>query len=70
MVDESYGPYYQLLVALREAIGVGALLNTSFNLHGEPLVSSPRQAIDCFVRSGADALVMGDFVAERCGEAS
>jgi carbamoyltransferase len=67
MVDPSYGPYYRLLVALREAIGVGALLNTSFNLHGEPLVASPPQAIDCFLRSGADVLVMGDFLVEQCG---
>ena len=65
MVDESYGIYHRLLVSTRKAIGVGALLNTSFNLHGEPLVASPAQAIDCFVRSGADVLVMGDFLVER-----
>ncbi|HJS73229.1 MAG TPA: carbamoyltransferase C-terminal domain-containing protein [Vicinamibacteria bacterium] len=70
MVDESYGPYHRLLVSLRERIGVGALLNTSFNLHGEPLVASPPQAIDCFLRSGADVLVMGDFVVEACGASS
>ncbi len=67
MVDESYGIYHRLLVSIRETIGVGALLNTSFNLHGEPLVASPPQAIDCFLRSGADALVMGDFVMEHPG---
>ncbi len=70
MVDESYGIYHRLLVSMREAIGVGALLNTSFNLHGEPLVSSPPQAIDCFLRSGADVLVMGDFVVEHPGAVS
>jgi carbamoyltransferase len=70
MVDESYGPYHRLLDSLRKKIGVGALLNTSFNLHGEPLVASPSQAIDCFLRSGADVLVMGDFVVEAEGAAS
>jgi carbamoyltransferase len=67
MVDASYGIYHRLLVFTRKAIGVGALLNTSFNLHGEPLVASPAQAIDCFLRSGADVLVMGDFVLEHPG---
>jgi carbamoyltransferase len=67
MVDESYGIYHRLLVCTRKAIGVGALLNTSFNLHGEPLVASPAQAIDCFLRSGADVLVMGDFLLEHPG---
>ncbi len=67
MVDESYGTYHRLLVSTRKAIGVGALLNTSFNLHGEPLVASPAQAIDCFLRSGADVLVMGDFLMEPPG---
>ncbi len=70
MVDDSYGIYHRLLVATRKAIGVGALLNTSFNLHGEPLVATPSQAIDCFVRSGADVLVMGDFLVERPGASS
>ncbi len=67
MVDESYGIYHRLLTSTRKAIGVGALLNTSFNLHGEPLVRSPAQAIDCFLRSGADVLVMGDFLLEHPG---
>jgi carbamoyltransferase len=64
MVDESYGAYHRLLVEMKQEIGVGAVLNTSFNLHGEPVVATPRDAIDCFLRSGADALVLNDFVAE------
>jgi carbamoyltransferase len=70
MVDPSYGPYHRLLVELRKNIGVGAVLNTSFNLHGEPLVATPPQAIDCFLRSGADALVIGDFLVEHPGVSS
>jgi carbamoyltransferase len=65
MVDESYGSYHRLLVEMKDAIGVGAVLNTSFNQHGEPMVAGPAEAIDCFVRSGADALVMEDFLVER-----
>jgi carbamoyltransferase len=70
MVDESYGIYHRLLSCTRKEIGVGALLNTSYNLHGEPLVASPAQAIDCFLRSGADVLVMGDFLLEHPGASS
>jgi carbamoyltransferase len=69
MVDGSYGPYHRLLAKLKEATGLGAVLNTSFNLHGEPLVSAPAQAIDCFLRSGADALVIGGFLMEHPGAA-
>ena len=45
--------------------GVGAVLNTSFNIHGEPIVCSPDEAIDVFLRSGADALAIGPFFVER-----
>ena len=41
---------------------VGAVLNTSFNIHGEPMVCSPAEAIDVFLRSGADALAIGPFL--------
>ncbi len=64
MVDRSYGKYHELLKTLRESVGVGAVLNTSFNLHGEPMVASPDDALSTFTRSGADALVIGDFVVE------
>lgn len=41
------------------------VLNTSFNIHGEPLVETPAEAIDVFVRSGADALAIGPYLVER-----
>jgi carbamoyltransferase len=37
------------------------LLNTSFNLRGEPIVTSPTDALHTFANSGIDALVMGDY---------
>jgi len=64
MVDRSYGKFYELLKTLRESVGVGAVLNTSFNLHGEPMVASPDDALSTFARCGADALVIGDFLVE------
>jgi carbamoyltransferase len=62
MVNASYGKYHALLVAMKDSVGVGALLNTSFNLHGEPMVASPRDALDTFLRSGADALLIEDHL--------
>jgi carbamoyltransferase len=56
-------PFARLLIAFRALTGLGALLNTSFNIHGEPLVCTPVEAVDVFQRGGADALAMGPFVA-------
>jgi carbamoyltransferase len=42
--------------------GVGAVMNTSFNLKGDAIVESPRDAVQTFFTSGLDWLVMGDFV--------
>ena len=48
-----------------EAAGLPVLLNTSFNLRGEPIVSSPEDALSTFQRSGLDLLVLGDTVVEK-----
>ena len=63
--DEDDGPFAALLRQARRSWGAGVVLNTSFNIHGEPLVCSPREAVDVFLRSGADALAMGPFLVER-----
>jgi carbamoyltransferase len=42
------------------------LLNTSFNMRGEPIVCTPQDALACFVRSGLDAVVLEDVVVDRC----
>ncbi len=59
------GEFAELLREARRRWGIGAVLNTSFNIHGEPLVCSPAEAIDVFVRSGADALAIGPCLVER-----
>ena len=48
-----------------EATGVPVVLNTSFNLRGEPIVNTPAEAYSTFSRSGMDALVLGDCVIEK-----
>lgn len=53
---------YALLVALGRVTGHRIVLNTSFNLRGEPIVASPSDALDCFARTELDALFLGRFV--------
>jgi carbamoyltransferase len=63
--DAEPGPFADLLREARARWGVGALLNTSFNIHGEPMVCTPEEAIDVFRRAGADALAIGPFLVHR-----
>jgi carbamoyltransferase len=63
MVPDAHpGLFATLLRQMRAQIGIGAVLNTSFNIHGAPLVCTPREAIDVFVETGADALAIGPYL--------
>jgi carbamoyltransferase len=65
-VSEAHGSrYYKLIETFGKATGVPVLLNTSFNLRGEPIVNTPAEAFDTFHRSGMDMLVLGDCVLEK-----
>jgi carbamoyltransferase len=57
--------YYDLLAAFHRRTGVPVLVNTSFNTRGEPVVCSPRDAIECFWTSPLDALAIGPFLLEK-----
>jgi len=57
--------YYDLLTAFKAHSGVGALLNTSFNLNHEPIVNTPREAIASFYASGLDVLYLGTYKLEK-----
>jgi carbamoyltransferase len=57
--------YYRLIEAFGEATGVPLLLNTSFNLKGEPIVNTPREAFHTFSQSGMDVLALGQYVVEK-----
>lgn len=54
--------YWQLLDEFEKLNGLPILLNTSFNVMGEPIVNTPEQALRCFYGSGIDVLCMGDYV--------
>lgn len=57
--------YYQLLQAFQRLTGVPVLINTSFNVRGEPIVCTPRDAIAAFYSTPLDALVIGSFLVEK-----
>jgi carbamoyltransferase len=57
--------YYGLIERFGQASGVPVLLNTSFNLRGEPIVTTPANACSTFLRSQMDCLVLGNFLIEK-----
>ena len=64
-VSQATNPrYWALIRAFADRTGVPVLLNTSFN-ENEPIVEHPRQALDCFLRTDMDVLVMGPYVLEK-----
>jgi carbamoyltransferase len=65
-VKKEYSPrYYSLIETFGQATGVPVILNTSFNLKGEPIVNTPKEAYSTFSRSGMDALVLGNYIIEK-----
>lgn len=62
-VDEKrHGRYYRLLKKFSEKTGCPLVINTSFNIRGEPIVCSPENAFNCFCSTNMDVLVLEDFV--------
>lgn len=60
--------YWELLSAFRAQTGESLLVNTSFNVRGEPIVCSPKDAYRCFMRTEMDYLVVGDFLFEKAAQ--
>jgi carbamoyltransferase len=64
-VDKEISPrYYQLIDTFRKKTGIPVLLNTSFN-ENEPIVNSPEEALECYLRTNMDMLVMENIVLSR-----
>jgi carbamoyltransferase len=57
--------YYDLIAEFERLTGCAVLVNTSFNVRGEPIVCSPEDAYRCFMRTHIDALVLGPFLLEK-----
>ncbi len=68
ILDEKHNAeYFQIIKAFEKLTGVGGLLNTSFNLHGEPVVCSPMDALHTFENSALDGLILNNYWIERRG---
>jgi carbamoyltransferase len=57
--------YYKIIKTFEDTTGVGAVLNTSFNLHGYPMVGTPEMALWTFENSKLDALVLGNYLVSK-----
>jgi carbamoyltransferase len=65
-ISEKTNPvYYGILEAFNKKTGVPVLMNTSFNVRGEPIVSKPIEALSCYLSTGMDALLIGPFLLKK-----
>ena len=65
-VSQTTNPkFYHLLKVFKELTGKGMLINTSMNVRGEPIVCTPENAIQCFIQTDMDMLVIGNFILEK-----
>lgn len=62
VTEAQNGRYYRLIKRFGEITGVPVVINTSFNVRGEPIVCTPRDAYNTFVNTGIDVLVMGNYI--------
>lgn len=62
-VSKETDPFiHALLLEMKQRIGVSVVLNTSFNVAGEPIVESPIDALNTFLKTNIDVLVIGNYV--------
>ena len=64
---EANKTYYDIIKYIYDCIGIPVVLNTSFNLHGEPIVCSERDAINSFLKADFDALLLGSYLISKIG---
>ncbi len=65
-INEQQNPkLHKLLQTFMQKTGSPCIINTSFNVQGEPIVCAPEQAVNCFLNSGIDVLVLGNFIAYK-----
>ncbi len=62
---EDHPRYYDLISSFKELTGCPVIVNTSFNVRGEPIVCRPAEAYRCLMRTHMDALVIGNFLVRR-----
>ena len=63
--SEKTAENHKLIREFKKLTGIPMVINTSFNIMGEPIVNQPSDAIRCFLGNGLDWLVLGDFIIEK-----
>ena len=66
--EERNSVYYQLIKEFENITGSPVIINTSFNVRGEPIVCRPEEAYTCFMRTNMDYLVIGDYLLDKNGQ--
>ena len=62
---ENHKKYYEVIKAFKDLTGYGVIVNTSFNVRGEPIVCSIQDAFKCFMGTNLDILVCGDIILHK-----
>ncbi|MGY1456580.1 carbamoyltransferase family protein [Streptomyces sp. SS8] len=70
VTEHGNAAYHRLLTAFKARTGCPVLVNTSFNVRGEPIVNSPHDAYTCFMRTDIDMLALGNFLLEKHAQPS
>lgn len=65
---EDNARYYDVIKAFQSLTGYPIVVNTSFNVRGEPIVCTPEDAYRCFMRTGMDYLVLGSYLLDKKGQ--
>ena len=66
--EKTNKPYYDLISKFKERTGCPLLVNTSFNVRGEPIVNSPTDAFNCFMGTELDYLVIGNCILDKSNQ--
>src|SRR5204862_5888910 len=65
VMSDSNPSFHRLIQAFGQATGVPVVLNTSYNLRGEPIVNTPEEALVDYLNTGMDALFLGPYLTEK-----
>lgn len=65
VTEETNPYYYKVIKEFKKLTGCSVIVNTSFNVRGEPIVCKPQEAYECFMRTDMDILVLEDFILKK-----
>jgi carbamoyltransferase len=65
VTKEDHPQFYEIIAAFENRYGCPVMINTSFNVRGEPIVCTPHDAYLCFMKTDMDYLVMGNFLIDK-----